>query len=203
MLVTPPTVTVTCFWYRHSTGAREIFFPNRTRKEISADGKNVVVKFFNGDRKHIQPDQSVVSVWRTATTFSAVCVTELEQQPFKTSGSLLAGIFDHVFPVLRDEPIRSSPLWQINYFIWPVYLISLLLPIFCIIILFIHNYILILIIAVVVIFHYIHCLLHTVGLLLRGGSDDSHYLPWWRGDRGILQVSEHSPPWPLWPLTSL
>ena len=45
----------------YSTGAREIFFPNGTRKEISPDGKNVVVKFFNGDRKHIQPDQSVVS----------------------------------------------------------------------------------------------------------------------------------------------
>ncbi|XP_067937747.1 centromere protein J-like [Watersipora subatra] len=52
----------------YSTGAREIFFPNGTRKEISPDGKNVVVKFFNGDRKHIQPDQSVVYYYAEAKT---------------------------------------------------------------------------------------------------------------------------------------
>lgn len=50
------------FGFINSTGAREIFFPNGTRKEISPNGKNVVVKFFNGDRKHVQPDQSVVSI---------------------------------------------------------------------------------------------------------------------------------------------
>lgn len=56
-----------------STNAREIFFPNGTRKEISPDGKNVVVKFFNGDRKHIQPDQSVVrSLYFTALNENAV-----------------------------------------------------------------------------------------------------------------------------------
>lgn len=64
-------------------GAREIFFPNGTRKEVSADGKNIVVKFFNGDRKHIQPDQSVVSC-------SAICKSR------KNSPSLLLSCFPTV-----------------------------------------------------------------------------------------------------------
>ena len=37
-----------------------ISFTNGTRKEISADGKTVVVTFFNGDIKQIMPDQRVV-----------------------------------------------------------------------------------------------------------------------------------------------
>ena len=37
-----------------------ISFTNGTRKEISADGKTVVVAFFNGDIKQIMPDQRVV-----------------------------------------------------------------------------------------------------------------------------------------------
>ena len=37
-----------------------ISFTNGTRKEISADGKTVVVTFFNGDIKQIMPNQRVV-----------------------------------------------------------------------------------------------------------------------------------------------
>lgn len=46
----------------------QVFFPNGTRKEISADGKSVVVKFFNGDMKCVQPDQSVVYYYAEAKT---------------------------------------------------------------------------------------------------------------------------------------
>lgn len=43
-------------------GSRVIVFPNGTRKIISADKKSVSVYFFNGDVKHVKPDQTVVSV---------------------------------------------------------------------------------------------------------------------------------------------
>ncbi|XP_053374954.1 centromere protein J-like isoform X2 [Mercenaria mercenaria] len=44
----------------YRNGAREILFSNGTRKEISADGKSIVVSFFNGDMKQIMPDQRVI-----------------------------------------------------------------------------------------------------------------------------------------------
>ena len=42
-------------------GTKVILFPNRTRKVVSADGKSISVHFFNGDIKHVKPDQSIVS----------------------------------------------------------------------------------------------------------------------------------------------
>ena len=47
-----------------SDGSRVISFANGTRKEISADGKTVIVTFFNGDVKQIMPDQRVVGYVR-------------------------------------------------------------------------------------------------------------------------------------------
>ncbi|XP_060576388.1 centromere protein J-like [Ruditapes philippinarum] len=44
----------------YRNGAREILFSNGTRKEISADGKSIIVSFFNGDMKQIMPDQRVI-----------------------------------------------------------------------------------------------------------------------------------------------
>ncbi|XP_071180159.1 centrosomal P4.1-associated protein-like isoform X1 [Mytilus edulis] len=52
----------------YKTGAREILFGNGTRKEISADGKSIVVSFFNGDIKQIMPDQRVVYYYAEAQT---------------------------------------------------------------------------------------------------------------------------------------
>lgn len=43
-----------------SDGRTIITFPNGTRKEISADKKTVLIKFFNGDMKKVKPDQRVV-----------------------------------------------------------------------------------------------------------------------------------------------
>ncbi len=45
----------------YNNGAREIVFANGTRKQISSDGKSIIVSFFNGDLKQIMPDQRVVS----------------------------------------------------------------------------------------------------------------------------------------------
>lgn len=52
----------------YSTGVREILFPNRTRKEISADGKSVVVSFFNGDVKQVTADQRVIYYYAEVQT---------------------------------------------------------------------------------------------------------------------------------------
>ena len=41
-------------------GSRVILFPNGTRKIISCNGKSTSVHFFNGDVKHVKPDQTVV-----------------------------------------------------------------------------------------------------------------------------------------------
>ncbi|XP_061169822.1 centromere protein J-like [Saccostrea echinata] len=52
----------------YSTGVREILFPNGTRKEISADGKSVVVSFCNGDVKQITADQRVIYYYAEVQT---------------------------------------------------------------------------------------------------------------------------------------
>ncbi|XP_015771413.1 PREDICTED: centromere protein J-like isoform X2 [Acropora digitifera] len=52
----------------NSDGSRVISFTNGTRKEISADGKTVVVTFFNGDIKQIMPDQRVIYYYSEAQT---------------------------------------------------------------------------------------------------------------------------------------
>ncbi|KAH3888449.1 centromere protein J-like [Dreissena polymorpha] len=44
----------------YRSGAREILFSNGTKKEISSDGKSIIVSFFNGDIKQIMPDQRVI-----------------------------------------------------------------------------------------------------------------------------------------------
>ena len=44
----------------YRSGAREILFSNGTKKEISSDGKSIIVSFFNGDVKQIMQDQRVV-----------------------------------------------------------------------------------------------------------------------------------------------
>ncbi|KAL6485207.1 hypothetical protein MHYP_G00072520 [Metynnis hypsauchen] len=49
-------------------GGRLIVFPNGTRKELSADGQSIKVTFFNGDIKHIMPDQRVIYYYAGAQT---------------------------------------------------------------------------------------------------------------------------------------
>ncbi|KAL7881326.1 hypothetical protein AOLI_G00081740 [Acnodon oligacanthus] len=49
-------------------GGRLIIFPNGTRKELSADGLSIKVTFFNGDIKHIMPDQRVIYYYAGAQT---------------------------------------------------------------------------------------------------------------------------------------
>uniref|UniRef100_W5KUR8 Centrosomal P4.1-associated protein n=1 Tax=Astyanax mexicanus TaxID=7994 RepID=W5KUR8_ASTMX len=49
-------------------GGRLIVFPNGTRKELSADGLSIKVTFFNGDIKHIMPDQRVIYYYAGAQT---------------------------------------------------------------------------------------------------------------------------------------
>ena len=41
-------------------GSKVISFSNGTRKVVGTDGKSCSVYFFNGDVKHIKPDQTVV-----------------------------------------------------------------------------------------------------------------------------------------------
>ncbi len=45
----------------YNNGSREVIFPNGNRKQISSDGQNIIVSFFNGDVKQVMPDQRVVS----------------------------------------------------------------------------------------------------------------------------------------------
>ncbi|XP_066542801.1 centromere protein J-like isoform X1 [Hoplias malabaricus] len=49
-------------------GGRLIVFPNGTRKELSADGLSIKITFFNGDIKHIMPDQRVIYYYAGAQT---------------------------------------------------------------------------------------------------------------------------------------
>ncbi|XP_048582461.1 centromere protein J isoform X2 [Nematostella vectensis] len=49
-------------------GSRVILFANGTRREISSDGKTVIVTFFNGDIKQVMPDQRVVYYYSEAQT---------------------------------------------------------------------------------------------------------------------------------------
>ncbi|XP_046701918.1 LOW QUALITY PROTEIN: centromere protein J [Silurus meridionalis] len=49
-------------------GGRLTIFPNGTRKEVSADGLSVRVTFFNGDIKHVMPDQRVIYYYAEAQT---------------------------------------------------------------------------------------------------------------------------------------
>ncbi|EGW13518.1 Centromere protein J [Cricetulus griseus] len=51
-----------------SDGRTIITFPNGTRKEISADKKTVLIKFFNGDMKKVKPDQRVIYYYADAQT---------------------------------------------------------------------------------------------------------------------------------------
>ncbi|XP_005355503.1 centromere protein J [Microtus ochrogaster] len=52
----------------YKNGCRVILFPNGTRKEVSADGKNITVMFFNGDVKQVMPDERVVYYYAAAQT---------------------------------------------------------------------------------------------------------------------------------------
>ncbi|CAH7305926.1 centromere protein J [Phodopus roborovskii] len=51
-----------------SDGRTVITFPNGTRKEISADKKTILIKFFNGDMKKVKPDQRVIYYYADAQT---------------------------------------------------------------------------------------------------------------------------------------
>ncbi|CAO2628818.1 Centromere protein J [Lemmus lemmus] len=51
-----------------SDGRTIITFPNGTRKEISADKKTTLIKFFNGDMKKVKPDQRVIYYYADAQT---------------------------------------------------------------------------------------------------------------------------------------
>ena len=63
----------------NSDGSRVIVFPNGTKKTVSADGKTVVVNFFNGDVKQMKADNTVVSVTSTTCTNTEPHVAHVEQ----------------------------------------------------------------------------------------------------------------------------
>ncbi|XP_078503020.1 uncharacterized protein LOC144761595 isoform X2 [Lissotriton helveticus] len=65
-----------------SDGRRLITFRNGTRKEISADGKSIMVTFFNGDMKKILPDQRVVYYYADAQTTHTTYPNGLEVLQF-------------------------------------------------------------------------------------------------------------------------
>ncbi|XP_064619476.1 centromere protein J-like isoform X2 [Lineus longissimus] len=52
----------------YTNGAREIMYANGTRREISGDGKTIIVSFFNGDMKQIMPDHRVIYFYADAGT---------------------------------------------------------------------------------------------------------------------------------------
>uniref|UniRef100_A0A803YIY9 Centrosomal P4.1-associated protein n=1 Tax=Meleagris gallopavo TaxID=9103 RepID=A0A803YIY9_MELGA len=49
-------------------GCHLIFLPNGTWKKVGSDGKTVTITFFNGDVKHIMPDQTVIYYYADAKT---------------------------------------------------------------------------------------------------------------------------------------
>ncbi|XP_069463944.1 centromere protein J-like isoform X2 [Ambystoma mexicanum] len=65
-----------------SDGRRVITFRNGTKKEISTDGKSVMVTFFNGDIKKILPDQRVVYYYADAQTTHTTFPNGLEVLQF-------------------------------------------------------------------------------------------------------------------------
>jgi hypothetical protein len=71
-----------------SDGRTIVTFPNGTRKEISADKKNVLIRFFNGDVKKIKPDQKVVR---------AMSVLQFLRKP----NSVIRKQFAHVYPLFQ------------------------------------------------------------------------------------------------------
>ena len=73
-----------------TNGARQITFTNGTRKQVSADGQLNVVKFFNGDIKHVYPDHHTVYYYSQAQTVQTTYPDGLEilQFPKYVSGHL-------------------------------------------------------------------------------------------------------------------
>ena len=59
-------------------GSRVVVFPNGTRKTTAADGKSVVIAFFNGDMKQVKPDQSVVYYYAETKTTQTTQADGLE-----------------------------------------------------------------------------------------------------------------------------
>lgn len=53
---------------RYQSGSREVVFSNGTRKEMSADGRDIILWFFNGDIKQITEDQTVVYFYAESQT---------------------------------------------------------------------------------------------------------------------------------------
>ncbi|GAB1608454.1 hypothetical protein Ahia01_001129600 [Argonauta hians] len=68
----------------YRNGARELVFPNGTRKEMSADGQHVVLHFFNGDIKQITPDKTVIYYYAESETIVTTYPDGLEVLEFPT-----------------------------------------------------------------------------------------------------------------------
>ncbi|CAH6830410.1 centromere protein J [Phodopus roborovskii] len=81
----------------YKNGCRVILFPNGTRKEVSADGKSITVTFFNGDVKHVMPDERVVYYYATAQTTHTTYPEGLEVLHFSS------GQIEKHFPDGRKE----------------------------------------------------------------------------------------------------
>ncbi|XP_075452922.1 uncharacterized protein LOC142493194 isoform X2 [Ascaphus truei] len=65
-----------------SDGRTIITFQNGTKKEISGDGKSLIVSFFNGDVKKMMPDQSVIYYYADAQTTHTTYPNGLEVLEF-------------------------------------------------------------------------------------------------------------------------
>uniref|UniRef100_A0A8C5KPS9 Centromere protein J n=1 Tax=Jaculus jaculus TaxID=51337 RepID=A0A8C5KPS9_JACJA len=63
-------------------GRTIITFPNGTWKEISADKKTTLIRFFNGDVKKIKPDQRVIYYYADARTTHTIYPNGMEMVEF-------------------------------------------------------------------------------------------------------------------------
>lgn len=67
---------------RYQSGAREVVFSNGTRKEMSSDGRYIILWFFNGDVKQITEDQMVVYYYAESQTTVTTYADGLEVLEF-------------------------------------------------------------------------------------------------------------------------
>ncbi|XP_053776663.1 centromere protein J [Desmodus rotundus] len=81
----------------YEDGRRVVLFPNGTQKEVSADGKNITVTFFNGDVKQVMPDERVIYYYAAAQTTHTTYPEGLEVLHFSS------GQIEKHFPDGRKE----------------------------------------------------------------------------------------------------
>ncbi|XP_043851142.1 centromere protein J isoform X2 [Dromiciops gliroides] len=79
------------------SGCHVILFPNGTRKEVSSDGKTIIITFFNGDVKKVMPDERVIYYYAATQTTHTTYPDGLEVLHFSS------GQIEKHFPDGRKE----------------------------------------------------------------------------------------------------